>query len=187
MTDHQAKVPGYGSAWFDELAIANVFSLAKMVKNCRVQFNSAVENAFIIHGPKGVIKFSCTPDNLYTFVPKYKTGTDFNLVNTVEENKSFHTNHQVFQAKQAKKLPLALAYPMLSELKALIWMNQIQGNLIKTGNVNLIKKVYGPDVVTIIGRTTRKRPTTTCLDTVKVPLELCMAQHNVELALMQCL
>ena len=103
----------------------NVFSFAEIVKKYRVQFDSALENAFIMHGPKGIIEFSSIPDNLYMFVPKYKTGTDFNLVNTVEENKSFHTNQEVFQAKQAKKLLLALAYPTLSELKALIWMNQI--------------------------------------------------------------
>ena len=102
-----------------------MFSLVKMVKKHRVQFDSAVENAFNVHGPKGVIKFSCTPDNLCVFGFKCKTGTDLNSVNTVEENKSFHTNQEVFWAKQAKKLPSALAYPALSELKALIWMNQI--------------------------------------------------------------
>ena len=50
-TDQEAEVLGYGNVWFDDSAIANVFSLAKMVKKYRVQFDSAVENAFIIHGP----------------------------------------------------------------------------------------------------------------------------------------
>ena len=101
----------------------------------------------------------------------------------MEENKSFHTNQEVFRAKQAKKVLSALVYPTLSELKALIWMNQIQVNPIETKDVDLIKKVYGPEVATIKGRTTRKRPTTARLDTIKVPKELHLAQHNVELCI----
>ena len=61
-TDHQAKVPGCGSVWFDDSAIANVFSLAKMVKKHRVQFDSAVESAFVMHGPKGVDKIHTRSD-----------------------------------------------------------------------------------------------------------------------------
>ena len=177
-TDHQAEVSGCGNVWFDKSAIANVFSLAKLVKKCRVQFDSAVENTFILHGPKGVIKFSCTLDNLCAFIPKCKTGTEFDLVNMVEENKLFHTNQEVFWVKQAKKLPSVLAFPALSELKAIVWMNQIRGNPIETGDLDLIKKFCGPDAAYIECRTTRKRPPTAGLDTVNVPLELCMAQHN---------
>ena len=123
-TDHQAKVPGYGNVWFDESSIADVFSLTKMVKKHRVQFDSAVENTFVTaHGPKGIIKFSCTPDNLHAFVLKHKTGTDFNLINTAEENKCLNSNCKVLQAEQAKKL--LSAHPTLSESKAIIQTNQI--------------------------------------------------------------
>ena len=101
----------------------------------------------------------------------------------MEENKSFHTNREIFKAKQAKKLLSALAHPTLTELKALIRMNQIWNNPIETGDVDLIEKVYGPTVAAIIGRTTRKRPTTAALQTIEVPQELRLAHHYVELCI----
>ena len=62
-------------------------------------------------------------------------------------------------------------------------MNQIHGNPIETGDVDLIEKVYGPDIATVKDRTTRKRPTTARLDTIRVPKDLWLAQHNVELCI----
>jgi hypothetical protein len=50
ITTQEATVPGYGSVWYDEDAIANISSLANMVKKngFRVVYDSDIENAFIL-------------------------------------------------------------------------------------------------------------------------------------------
>ena len=49
----EAIVPNYGVVTFDEEAIANIFSLANMVKKTgyRVTYDSCKEDAFIVHAP----------------------------------------------------------------------------------------------------------------------------------------
>ena len=72
----QATVPGYGKVWFDESAIANIFSFASLTKKYRVTYDSAVEDAFIVHLKGSTIKFEKTEDGLYQFKvsPRFKKG-----------------------------------------------------------------------------------------------------------------
>ena len=65
--DTVAEVPAYGEVWFDQDAIANVFSLAEMVDQYRVTFDSAIEDAFHVHLPDKVIKFKRSPEGLYFY------------------------------------------------------------------------------------------------------------------------
>ena len=44
-----ADVPDYGTVWFDYESITNIFSLADMSDKYRVTFDSANEQAFIVH------------------------------------------------------------------------------------------------------------------------------------------
>ena len=61
----QATVPGYGKVWFDESAIANIFSFASLAKKHRVTYDSAIEDAFVVHMKPEAIKFKKTDDGLY--------------------------------------------------------------------------------------------------------------------------
>ena len=55
----KATVPGHcNPVWFDEKAIANVFSLALMEDQYRVTYDSSKESAFIVHHPDVTI-FCC--------------------------------------------------------------------------------------------------------------------------------
>ena len=63
-TRKKAIVPGYGSVWFDGDAITNVFSLASMEQQHRVTYDSAIESAFVVHTPRGEIRFKKGPENL---------------------------------------------------------------------------------------------------------------------------
>ena len=68
-TTEKATVPEYGEVWYDKNAITNVFSLANMTKHHRVTFDSAKQNAFIVHTERGPMKFSITANNLYAYSP----------------------------------------------------------------------------------------------------------------------
>ena len=75
LTNQEANVPGFGTIWYDEGAIANIFSFAELVDKHRITFNLSTENTFLVHQPDKIIKFEHTPEGLYTYrVDKdYKT------------------------------------------------------------------------------------------------------------------
>jgi hypothetical protein len=66
-TKQVADTPGFGTVWYDETAIANIFGLLDLKKKHRITFDSEKEDAFIVHMDKGNMKFKCNPKGLYTF------------------------------------------------------------------------------------------------------------------------
>jgi hypothetical protein len=63
MTKMKATVPEYGEVWFDQNAMTNVFSLASMEDKFRVTYDSSTESAFIVHTPRGPVRFTRGPVN----------------------------------------------------------------------------------------------------------------------------
>ena len=183
-TNMQANVTGYGKVWYYLKAIANVFSLAKVADKYWVQYDSNIEDAFTVHGPNQKVKFHLIAENLYIWVPKaddIKAGTA--LINTLQENKSFFTDRQIQKAELVKKILSTMAYPTINQLKAMVRMNMIRNSPVTLADVDLIEKVYGKDMPTIKGKTTRVAPTTVKFETIHIPRELRMAQSNVKLCI----
>ena len=58
-------------------------------------------------------------------------------------------------------------------------MNTIQDNPITESDIKLMECLYGPDIPTIKGKTTRQCPHKLVSDVVLIPHELCDTQHNV--------
>ena len=85
IVDQKAKAPEFGKVWYDKDAITNIFSLKNLIKKWRVTFDSEKENAFLVHTPKKIIKFTATEDGLYHIKPKYRTEVS-NLISSVKEN-----------------------------------------------------------------------------------------------------
>lgn len=67
--DLKGEVIGLGDAWYDPGLMANIFGFAHMVDKYRVTYDSAKEDAFIVHSDTGVVKFSRTPEGLYAYKP----------------------------------------------------------------------------------------------------------------------
>jgi hypothetical protein len=60
-----ADVPRYGTVWYDETAIANIFGLSELKKKHRVAYDSEKEDAFIVHMNDDTLKFECNLEGLY--------------------------------------------------------------------------------------------------------------------------
>ena len=62
IVSEQAMVAGFGTVWFDEQAIANIFALADLKKKYHVTYDPAIEDAFIVHREsKQPLKFRVIP------------------------------------------------------------------------------------------------------------------------------
>jgi hypothetical protein len=119
----EAEMPGVSRAYLDTEAMANILSLSYITDKYRVTMDSAVEDAFIVHLPKGnTVKFTRKKQRLYTFrVPdsviamlRAKKGMSneielsgsnvdrvIQLVDSVKENLKGFTKRQIKRAKEA--------------------------------------------------------------------------------------
>lgn len=80
------------------------------------------------------------------------------FVNTVKENKKFYTQHQFEWAKQARELfHSSLGAPSVRDFKAIITLNAIMNNPVTTTNIDVTKKIFGPDISALKGITTCRK------------------------------
>ena len=163
----QATVPGYGKVWFDENAIANIFSFASLVKKYRVTYDSAVEDAFIVHMKSHVIKFTGNKDGLYQYkvTLRFKKGlkqmdcvsVSSHMIDSVAENRQNYTSRQFEDAKAARKLYHILGAPTIENFKKMLRANFIANCPVTPQDVDIAEKIFGPDLSTLKGKTTRRK------------------------------
>lgn len=198
--DMVADIPNYGTVWFSPKAMTNIFSMGNVRKKHKVTIDTEEENAMIVHGRDGkpIAKYIGTEDNLYVWRPFKDKETAANpgqeprsdtkptisqFVETVKENKSFHTPRDIAKAKRARNLLYALGCPTIRDLKNIIKMNSIMNNPVTVQDVDLAVQIFGLDVPSAKGKITRRRPNLPTEDIVAVPPELLAAHQHVELAI----
>ena len=192
-SNKEATVPGFGTVYYDEDAIANIFGLSDLKKNHRVTYDSNKEDAFLVHMNDKTIKFECSPDGLY----QYKVSEDYqsnlqrdeekegtsNLVTTVTENKSGYTQRQFERAKEARRLYHIVGTPTVENFKSLLRMNVIKNCPVTTEDVNIAEKIFGKDISSLKGKSTRRKPKSVRADLIEIPKELIEKHHNIELCM----
>ena len=99
---------------------------------------------------------------------------------TVEENMKFYTPRKVEQAKKARDLLAALGTPSIADMKTAIAMNAIADLPVTTKDVDLAEKIFGPDLGTLKGKTTRRRPLPLVQDHIAIPPELYEHRDSVK-------
>ena len=74
-----------------------------------------------------------------------------------------------------------LGTPSTDDMLAVIWMNLIRNNSITTEDVNLATKIFGQDISTIKGKTTRRKPLPVMDDSIDIPHELISVNEEAKL------
>jgi hypothetical protein len=167
--------------------LANIFGLASAIKKCHVTYGSNKEDAFLMHMKDGIVKFERTPEGLYAYKPtknflrtvaerkqmkaptaeptvNLNTITDDQegincLVSTVSENRKGYTQRQFEDAKAARRLYHVMGCPGAENFKNLLRQNIIMNCPVTVDHVNIAEKIFGPDIGSLKGKTTRKKPT----------------------------
>ena len=190
-TNLKADIPGWGEAWFAPNSMTNIFSYAEMADRYRITYDNEHDDSFCVHLPHKKVKFT-RENGLYLYkppnVPKpsddKKALTDkVQLLETVDENKKFYTKRQFERAKRARELLYTLGYPTINDMKAIIRMNTIKNNPVTTEDVDIAQKIFGPDIATLKGKTTRRTPVPVVEDRIEIPRELITSQYSVTLCL----
>jgi hypothetical protein len=176
-----ANVPGYGKVWYDETAIANIFGLSKLKKKHRVTYNSEKEDAFIVHMNNNTLKFECNLEGLYM----YKVSDEYlkkqsHLINTVKENRVGYTQRQFEQAKRAQELYHIVTIELF---KTVITMNGTKNCPVTTEDVNNANKIFGADILSLRGKSTRRKSTPVREDVIEIPEELISQNRKIDLCI----
>ena len=132
-SNQKCEVPIFGEAWFNDRAVTNILSYAEVADNFRITYDNTIEDTFIVHLPKGELRFVRSPSGLYYWKPKpvvqpLSINNEAIFVTTVEENKKFYSERQYEQAKRARDFYHAMGTPSIKDLLAALRMNLIKNN-----------------------------------------------------------
>jgi hypothetical protein len=185
----EATVPGHGQVWFDPDQVASIYGFSHMVDKHRITYDSDIEDAFLIHTSEGVTRFKKTHDGLYAYRPSeeyreqlaecnktIRQHADM-VVATVRENTMGFTQRQFEKAKQARQLYHIVGCPTTTNFKHILRQNIIKKCPVTPEDVNIAEKIFGGDIGTLKGKSTRRRPTPLKEDLVEIPPEL-LDQHQ---------
>ena len=191
---NEANVEGFGTVWYDENAIANIFALRDIKNKHRVTYDSAKEDAFIIHNSHNInecTRFKCNAHGIYElYVPVCHKRQDnkniqeqSHLIDTVKENRQGYTKAQFQRAVAARKLYHSLGAPTLENYKKFLNMNGIQNCPVRSADVDIAENIFGPDMAALKGKSVRTTPKPVLEDWINLPEEIHKKHKRIKLCM----
>jgi hypothetical protein len=75
----------------------------------------------------------------------------------------------------------ALESPSVKDFKAILRLNFIKNNPVTLDGIKIAESIFGPDIGSLKGKTTRRKPSAVVSDYIEIPPELIQAQQDVVL------
>ena len=162
-TNLVGELPGYGTVWFHPDGIANILSLARVKTKYRVTFDSDENNEFVVHKPDGSTRnFKESSRGLYYHdTSTAVTGvvdTGVVLVTTVADNASNYTHADYTRALLARRTQQIIGRPSVRDYIRYVENNLIPNCPVTRRDIIAAEHILGPDVGSLKGKTTRRRP-----------------------------
>jgi hypothetical protein len=150
--------------WFHPHGIANIIALANMKKKHPITYDSRNGNEFVVHkdddttrtfkeSDRGLFYFDTLTHNKPRDNPRYKHVT---FVTTVEKNKSKFTTRNYARATLARKTQVLVRRPELKDFVSYLDQNMIPNYPIDHNDAIAAHQIFGRDVDSIKGKTTRQ-------------------------------
>ena len=162
-TNLVGELPGYGTVWFHPDGIANILSLSRVKTKYRITFDSDANNEFIVHKPDGSTRnFRESSRGLYYHdTSAGVTGvveSGMALVTTVADNASNYTHADYSRALLARKTQQIIGRPSMWDYIRYVENNLIPNCPVTRRDIVAAEHIFGPDIGSLKGKTTRKRP-----------------------------
>jgi hypothetical protein len=135
-------------------AITNIFSYAKMADRYQI---TKKDDTLKKHLPEKMVRLERMDMILHVYKPKVKRTIQTaaaQVLNTVEENKSFYPRRQSERAKRAQNLYNALGTPSIHNFKAMLRMKMITNNAGTSEDTKTAEKIFSTDIGALKGKTT---------------------------------
>jgi hypothetical protein len=145
--------------YFYPKIVANILSLAMIAETKRVFMDSAIDNAIYIFNEDGsYIQFAKTPNGMYCI--DVATDDNNHIVmahQTVKEESAHFSAIDCRRAAKVRDLQETLACPSDFDLANAIEHNIIGNNPSTRRDIRIAKKIFGPDVPAMKGKTVKRK------------------------------
>jgi hypothetical protein len=169
----KATMEGYNkTVWFSTQAITHTITLRNLIDQYRVTYDSD-DFMFVVHREsesKPNMEFKMHTSGLHYYDPRKEH--HMNFVNTVSENKTGFTKRQIKCAEITRNMYKTLSYPSMKDFKWVIRSNQIKDHPVTIQDIDVATKIWGKNIATLKGKTTRSKTHPVDRDYVKVTKEL---------------
>jgi hypothetical protein len=163
--------------------MTSIQSMSQFKKTMRITYNVTKQTFWVHVTPTKSIPFIKTTWGVYAFNPYTANSTEYQFMTTVQENKAFFTERQFQQAKKARVLYNALGSPSVKDFKAILQLNFIKNNPVRLEDIKIAESIFGPNIGSLRGKTTRRKLSPVVSDYIKIPPELIQAQQDVVLCM----
>lgn len=168
---------GYGEVWYHPAAIANILSLSNVRRRFRVTFDSSTGNRFVVHRLDGTNRvFLPTEKGLYAS-QVHDQNDQVVMLSTVKENKKSFTRREVNRAEQARRLMAVIGRPSEQQLCDILNNRQLINSDISGQDVLNARKIFGPEVGSLKGKTVRRKEPYVNLTARPIPADI-MERHR---------
>jgi hypothetical protein len=145
--------------YFYPKGVANILSLALITETKRVVMDSAIDGAIYVFNKDGsYVRFSKTPNGMYCI--NIESDVDNHVVLAHQTVKGESTHFSAIDCRRAAKvrdLQEILACPNDNDLANAIEHNVIGNNPFTRRDVRIAKKIFGPDVPAMKGKTVKRK------------------------------
>ncbi len=157
--------------WFSTKAITNILSLKDVARSYRVTYDS-YKSTFVVwrecnNLPNMIFKMH--KSGLHFYNPGR---SEFSFVVTVTDNMKMFSKREIVAAEKARSLQAALGYPSDADMNWILKSNQIQECPVNPDDAKNAMKIWGTDIPSLKGKTTRKAPEHVPTDMVAIPTEI---------------
>jgi hypothetical protein len=183
-TNMVGDLPGYGTVWYDPRAIANILGVSTLKRKCHVQYNS-LDGKFVVTKPDESVVHSSNPlpTGLFFFDTARRQEYDgCVLVTTVADNLSSYTNYDYCKADVARELLLKLGRPSVGDLIRIVQNKLLPNCPVTVADIQAAEHIFGPDVGSLRGKTTRRRPHKVDFTVSSLPFDVAAQHRNVTLS-----
>ena len=101
----------------------------------------------------------------------------------MKENRSGYTQSQFKKAVRARELYHLLGAPTLDNYKGFIKMNGVHNCSVRLDDIIIAENIFGPDMATLKGKSTRPKPKPVLKDWIELPREIMNKHAEVELCM----
>ena len=174
-------LPGYPTpVWYHPEGIANILSLHRVSKHCRVEYDSSEDGAsFNVTKPDGTkLHFQPSLGGLH-FYDSQEYGTT--LINTVADNKTKYTARQCKQAAAARRLQNVIGPPSARDYMKIMQGESIKNCPLSRTDVMIAEDIFGSNLGALKGKTVRRKNMHVPSLVADVPYHIIKAHKDVTL------
>jgi hypothetical protein len=159
-TNMNGDLAGYGPVWFYEAGIANILSLARLrQQGYIITYSSINGNTFNVITSDGTERMFKQSDNGFFLDTESDKNSGVSLINTMNYNQYKYSNKSYLQALLAQRIQRVIGRPSNCDYIHILNNNLLPNIPISSNDITTAEDIFGPDIGSLKGKTTRKTPT----------------------------